>query len=549
MCPFVGKTHKLCRKKEYIATDLNTYNKILTAKHIDALSKCNDKDSREIGKLLLINDIVRYKVAWYADLIKDFIVFLRLHHPFFSMFYGHDLHIISRRERTVIFFANIMLQFGNLAFLTLVISDSNVESDDDTIATTDDCNDTPDTGSFGTIILRIMASILFALLGLVCNVTLFIAAGCQCVEFNKNETLRCICNCCFGNFCLSIVTLIVFMWFFVWALVFFPSIYDDLSCNTSERDGALFVFFAAYVSALFQTYFIFYTIVDWLIFYPNWKKQTGQTGYNLFDYQYYSESINICGLCRSDVGTEIADSVSKSKDIRNIKHKTLMTKRIIVDSGYLAQRKIDYENKLHLKTDEIDDSSHSCVYYCCCGLYCFCCFSCWCLTMCVKLISQKRDKADNGGKPSKDIFDVYGNVIGKNKKEFGITYYEFQLFDKNGDLNGAMPREFTRIAQQINADIESFCTAGTNTLNSNSSLAVSSVTRDPNVDNSSSIATDNQEQNHDHNINVNVHVAKETELHPNDHDAAHESSHMLKAVGEQQPTIVPADDTESDELN
>ena len=152
-----------------------------------------------------------------------------------------------------------------------------------------------------------------------------------------------------------------------------------------------------------------------------------------------------------------------------------MNRCIQVDEEYLLmkekeykeiQRKelFEYQNKQYKKQQKEEESKKSCncCYYFCyyfwCFIYCISCFSCFCLTICVKLANKRKEakSTDNNGKPTKDIIDDYGNVIGKNDKEFAITYYEFQLFEKNNHLGGINQRRFTRIANAINADRDNF---------------------------------------------------------------------------------------------
>ena len=110
------------------------------------------------------------------------------------------------------------------------------------------------------MVARIICSIIFALLGLICNVSLYIAASCQCVEFHNNKT------------CVFVVVL---LWAFIFGIVVFGTVsYDLIGCSHSLLD----------ISGLYQTCFIFYTFVDALIFYPKWKQQTRQKNLNLFDY-------------------------------------------------------------------------------------------------------------------------------------------------------------------------------------------------------------------------------------------------------------------------
>ena len=116
--------------------------------------------------------------------------------------------------------------------------------------------------------------------------SLYIAASCQCVEFSKHKGLRWVCNNIFGNCCSIIVFMVVFLWAIGMGASFFIALVNDLEgCASHKLDNVLFVFFVSLIWSLYQTYFIFYTFVDVLIFYPNWKKQTGQKNLSLFDYK------------------------------------------------------------------------------------------------------------------------------------------------------------------------------------------------------------------------------------------------------------------------
>ena len=463
------KMIKHVSQSEYKAVDLETYNEILIAKDISALTHSNDKDDRDIGELLLINDIVRYKVAWYGNLVKDFIIFLRLHHPFFSMFYGHNQHVISKRARIIIFVTNVILQFANLCLLSDVL---NFPSDTET----EDCNNKSSSDTSNSItksFIRIIFSIVFALLGLICNVSLYIAASCQCVEFSKRKALRWTCNNIFGNCCSCCVFVAVLLWALLCGLAFFDKVSNDLKgCARSEFDNVLFVFFVTLISGLYQTYFIFYTFVDILIFYPKWKQQTGQKNLNLIDYKNIccdacyqhltkrdtpSKLVQLHGNSKPDHEHKVQQAQTEIKQNSSIK---LVNRSINVTEEYLQQRAKEYQNwkiKMELISQNGEyQEQHSCLYYFCCCMYCCCCLSCFCLSMCVKYISKRKDAKTDGGKPTKDIIDDYGNVIGKSKKEFAITYYEFQLFEKNKNLDGAIQRRASGIAKGINANIETF---------------------------------------------------------------------------------------------
>ena len=496
MCPCVEKFHKHCRKNEYTATDLDTYNSILIEKHISALSQGNKQDKRKIGNLLLTNDIVRGKVAWYGDIIKDFFTFVRLQHPFFSMFYGNDLHVISKKDRRLIFILNVALQLGNLSFASWFFFSQTTNSNDDS----DDTKDTTDTkddsigGHFavGVVsIFRILFSILLALIGLICNVTLYIAASCQCVEFSKYDCVRCCCHKIFGCCCKFTFFWIIIGYGFGMSYFYFSTIYNaseiHRTSNTNEKEasGVVAVFFVSYVIALYQTYIIFYTFIDVLIFYPNWKKQTGQSGYLLLEpslkkmknkiQTYYDYKFNPYKKLEDEKEEEKQSSHVSQRSIDLEKNNvddngntfdTNDNKRphlelfIDVNERYLNKRAYDWQIELKIKSEQPAKKENGCdkCKKCCqsfCRLfYCTICFliCCpfWFLVICVQCMSKKEEK------PKGDIIDEYGNLIGKNDKEFAITYYEFQLYEKNGSLHGLRPRTYTRVAKEINAEMDIF---------------------------------------------------------------------------------------------
>ena len=100
----------------------------------------------------------------------------------------------------------------------------------------------------------------------------------------------------------------------------------------------------------------------------------------------------------------------------------------------------DNNNNSGKKKRNVKLFSH-CNLCCVCSWMCWCCCCCCCYYCCFMKKMQSKVY----------ILDQDGNVIGKNKKEFAITWTEYQCY-KNGD---ELPeREYTRVARSIGSSID-----------------------------------------------------------------------------------------------
>ena len=95
---------------------------------------------------------------------------------------------------------------------------------------------------------RIVSSLFFALLGLVCNV--YIAASCQCFTFSRSQILRCVCHKVVGNFCSLVVFDAIILWGLIWSSLYFILLEEHLKECVHKQHNILFVFITTYLSAL-----------------------------------------------------------------------------------------------------------------------------------------------------------------------------------------------------------------------------------------------------------------------------------------------------------
>ena len=257
ICPCCKKCNRnVCDEKEYEAVSIEMYEKVLLHQGINAKAQATEYSSKSIAKLLLQYDIDINKLVWYNDIYKDFFIFVRSHHPFFAIIYGHPLHAYRKRMRILTFFI--------IFWLSMVQTWSNYQHFSDP---------KENQLSVGGIAIIIGTAITVTML----HVVLRVLSMCDCCRFNSHNSRCCCTKKCIG-FALSrtiIYGLFLpfgFLSMFVCIILFFGTHNHFPEINVANF---VIICFIREWTSIFVSWFVIYSFIICVYFYNEWYQQNG----------------------------------------------------------------------------------------------------------------------------------------------------------------------------------------------------------------------------------------------------------------------------------
>ena len=208
-----------------------------------------------ICEVLLNKDLSLNKMAWYGEFKKDLLLYMRLHHTFFSIFYASKYQSLTQLKRIFIL---LTVQFFTFSWVLMLTYTSMANGDYSTLK-----------------VLNQVVLFIFSLLASIFETILVQVSICSCVEYSGNKT-RTSCHkfgsCCFW---FSFVVVLFLLFGNIGGVIedYQRENFDDYDVDTA---GFAIVLVVRYFLTQFESMFIIDILKHFYTFNKTWKLQTGK---------------------------------------------------------------------------------------------------------------------------------------------------------------------------------------------------------------------------------------------------------------------------------